>query len=139
MSSSADLGLQDTGALAAAEYGRLSDGWCSTSTAVDSFSFLILAFVCQSYPAFLLRPRIPPKLSSLFVGCRFLFFSVCTGPKRHRILRCVTPRPNSASEGESLVYLNIFVEGGPRYTGVQDATLSTRPVASSPTWNQRRS
>ena len=34
--------------------------WCSTLT-VDSFSFLILALVCQAYPAFVLHPRFPPK------------------------------------------------------------------------------
>ena len=76
--SGADLALQDTGALAAAEYGRLAvwehsplffragrrlyrswtvhECWCSIST-VDSFSFLMLAFVCHAYPAFVLHPR----------------------------------------------------------------------------------
>ena len=82
---SSDLALQDTGALAAAEYCRLAvwahsplffrsghrlyrswtvhQCWCSNLTA-DSFSFLILAF---AYPAFVLHPRF------LFVGFRFCF------------------------------------------------------------------
>ena len=34
--------------------------WCSIST-VDSFSFLILAFVCHAYPAFVLHPRFHQK------------------------------------------------------------------------------
>ena len=77
--SSADLGLQNTGAIASAEYGRLavlahlplfselgaaSTGswkcWCSTST-VDSFSFLILAFVFHAYPRFVLYPLFFPR------------------------------------------------------------------------------
>ena len=46
--------------------GRLYRSWtvhqclCSTST-VDSLSFLILAFVCQAYPAFVLHRRFTPK------------------------------------------------------------------------------
>ena len=40
---------------------------------VDTFSFLILAFVCRAYPAIVLHPRFSPKLSSLLVGFRFCF------------------------------------------------------------------
>ena len=96
--SGADLALQDTGALAAGEYGRLAvwassplffraeprlyrswtvhQCWRSIST-VDSFSFFILAFVCHAYPAFVLHPRFQqnPKVCSLALGL-FLGFVV---------------------------------------------------------------
>ena len=60
--------------------------WCSIST-VDSFSFLISAFVRHAYPAFALHPRFHQnrKVCSLVLGFVFrfcfyaLFFSVCTG------------------------------------------------------------
>ena len=54
---------------------------CSTST-VDSFSLLTLAFVCLAYPAFVLRPRFPAEHRSLLVLVFFqvLFLSACTGP-----------------------------------------------------------
>ena len=48
------------------------DRWGSIST-VDSFSFLILAFVCHAYPAFVLHPRFHQKPQSLFVGFRLCF------------------------------------------------------------------
>ena len=49
--------------------------WCSIST-VDSFSFLILAFVCHAYPAFVLHPRFhqKPKVCSLVFGLFLGFF-----------------------------------------------------------------
>ena len=79
--SGADLALQDTGALAAAENGWLAvgeqspllsglgaasiaAGRCISAGApstVDSFSFLILDFVCHAYPAFVLHPRFHLK------------------------------------------------------------------------------
>ena len=72
--SSADATLQDTGAIAPAEYGRVAvrahfplisgqgaastaDGVSSTST-VDSF-FFCFASVRHVYPAFVLHPRFP--------------------------------------------------------------------------------
>ena len=82
--SSADLALQDTGALAAAEYsGRLavwahsppfsglgaastSAGRCISAGAPPRpLTRLILAFVCHSYPPLERTPSsFPPKLSS---------------------------------------------------------------------------
>ena len=38
---------------------------------VDSLSFLILAFVCHAYPAFVLHPRFHQKPQSLFLVFRF--------------------------------------------------------------------
>ena len=60
--------------------------WCSISP-VDSFSFLILAFVCHAYPAFysILVFAKTLKVCSLVLGSVFRFkillFSVWTGPK----------------------------------------------------------
>ena len=100
--SGADLALQDTGALAAAEYGRLAvwehsplfsgpgaasiaAGRCISagdpSRALTRFRFLILAFVCHAYPAFVLHPRFHQKNLRLFVGFSFfkkVLFSVWT-------------------------------------------------------------
>ena len=97
--------LRDTGALAAAEYGRLAvwqhsplffragrrlyrswtvhQCWCYIST-VGSFSFFLLAFVCHPYPAFILHTgtRFHQKPTSLFVGFRFC----CFRAHRERIL-----------------------------------------------------
>ena len=96
-SSSADLALQDTGALAAAEYGRqavwkhsrlfsglgaatIAAGQCISAGAppqpLNRFRFLILDFVCHAYPAFVLHPRFSPKVlkkvCSLVLGFVFL-------------------------------------------------------------------
>ena len=88
----ADLALQDTGALVAAEYGRLAvwehsplfpglgtasiaAGRCISAGAPSRplIFVLILAFVCHAYPAFVLYPRFHQKPLSLLVGFRFVF------------------------------------------------------------------
>ena len=94
--SSADLALQDTGVLAAAEYDRLavwahsplfsglgaastaagrciSAGWCSTSTA-DSFSFVMVAFGLSRVSCVCTPPSFFPKTAEsvhCFVGIVF--------------------------------------------------------------------
>ena len=89
--SGADLALQATGALCSSRVWSASrvatlpsffragrrlyrswtahQCWCSIST-VDSFSFLILAFACHAYPAFVLHLRFHQKPQSLFVRFR---------------------------------------------------------------------
>ena len=78
--------------------------WCFTST-VDVFSFLILAFVCHAYPAFVIHSRFAPKLHTLSVACKFcfyvLFFSVCTSlePLYYQVgtyCSSTTPRRNTS-------------------------------------------
>ena len=107
---SADLALHDTGALAAAEYGRpavwahspLFSGlgaasttagrcircWCSTST-VGSIWFLIFKFLspvsCVCAPSSFFPKRAKSVRPVVFVCLFFLpllFFPVCTSPNR---------------------------------------------------------
>ena len=86
-SSSADLALQDTAALAAAEYGRLAvwvhsppfSGLGAASIAAGrcisaSSSFLILASVCHAYPVFVRTPSsFFPKIAKSVRSFRFRF------------------------------------------------------------------
>ena len=91
--STADLVLQDIGALAAAEYGRLVvwahsplfSGLGATSTAAGrcisagapprplTVSVFYLAFACHEYPAFGLRAPFSRKEQRLFVFFAFVF------------------------------------------------------------------
>ena len=92
--SRADLALQDTGALAAAEHGRLGvwntplyfKGWAPPLPQLDSASVLIFylncclvfaliaAFVCHAYPAlFVPHPRFAFKPKSLFFALMYRF------------------------------------------------------------------
>ena len=92
-SSSADLVLQNTGAIAAAEYGRLvvwvhspvfsglgvastAAGRCISAGAPPrplTVSVFYLAFACHEYPAFGLRAPFSRKEQRLFVFFAFVF------------------------------------------------------------------
>ena len=65
--------------------------WCSIS-AVDSFSFFILAFACHAYPAFVIHPCLhqSPEVCSLVFG---LFLG---------LLLSVWPCPNDKKKKKNL-------------------------------------